>query len=106
VEEGAVFAAEVAPPRDGFAVVKASGELDLSSAPELEAALRAAQSERGNVMLDFSELEFIDSTGVHAVLNAFHAAEQAGTEFAITGAGGEVMRAFQLVGLADRLPFR
>jgi anti-sigma B factor antagonist len=106
VEEAPVFAAEVARPGDGRVIVKASGELDLSSAPELEAALREAQAERGEVVLDFSELAFIDSTGVHVVLGAFHAAESAGMGFAITGVAGEVLRAFELVGLVDRLPFR
>jgi anti-sigma B factor antagonist len=103
VEEGAVFAAGLEQPGNGAAIVKARGELDLSTAPELAAALRQAE---GDLVLDFSELDFIDSTGVHVVVDAYQAAQRAGTDFAITGASGEVLRAFELVGLVDRIPFR
>jgi anti-sigma B factor antagonist len=106
VEEGSVFAAAIERP-GGAVVVKARGELDLSTAPELQAALADARADGGaDLVLDFSELDFIDSTGVHIVLDAYQASQRAGTGFAITGAAGEVRRAFELVGLLDRLPFR
>jgi anti-sigma B factor antagonist len=105
VEEAPVFAAALERPGNGV-VVKAAGELDLSTAPELEAVLTDAHATRADLTLDLTELEFIDSTGVHVVVNAYHAAKEAGTGFAITGASGEVLRAFELVGLVDRLPFR
>ena len=106
MEEGAFFAAETERLDNGTVVVKASGELDLSTAPELEDRIHTALAGGDELVLDLSELEFIDSTGVHVVMRAFKAAEQRGAGFAITGAAGEVLRVFELVGLVGRLPFR
>jgi anti-sigma B factor antagonist len=106
VEEGSVFIAAVERPADRTVVVKASGELDLMTAPQLEAALEDAQGGREDVELDLSELDFIDSTGVHLVLRVWQASQRDGWDLVITGAGPDVTRAFELVGLLDRLPFR
>ena len=56
-------------------------------------------------MLDLSELEFIDSMGIHFVVTAHQAAQAEGREFTIVRGGPEVDRIFQLVGLGDVLPF-
>jgi anti-sigma B factor antagonist len=106
VEEGSLFEAAVERPGDGRAVVRVSGELDLLTAPELEAALEPLRAERADIELDLSELDFIDSTGVHLVLQTYQASRRGGWELVLSGAGAEVRRAFELVGLLDRLPFR
>jgi anti-anti-sigma factor len=54
----------------GSAWVEASGELDLVAVPELEDALRVAAGAAPLVVLDLSELEFIDVAGVHAIVDA------------------------------------
>jgi anti-sigma B factor antagonist len=101
-----VFAAAVERPGASTVVVKASGELDLMTVPQLEEALADAQLDRGDIVLDLSELDFIDSTGVHLVLRVWQASQRDGWQLSITGAGPDVTRAFELVGLLDRLPFR
>jgi anti-sigma B factor antagonist len=55
---------------DGAAWVTPSGELDLLTAPLLDEALRAAQGEAQLVVLDLRQLEFLDSTGVHLIVDA------------------------------------
>ena len=106
MEEGSVFEAAVERPGDRMAVVRVSGELDLLTAPELDAALKALQEERADIELDLSGLEFIDSTGVHLVLQIYQASRREGWDLVLSGASEEVRRAFELVGLLDRLPFR
>jgi anti-sigma B factor antagonist len=106
VEEGSVFTAVVERPAERTVVIKASGELDLMTVPQLEAALAEAQETGDDIVLDLSELDFIDSTGVHLVLRVWQASQQDDWELSITGAGPDVTRAFELVGLLDRLPFR
>jgi anti-sigma B factor antagonist len=105
-EERAVFAAAVERPGRGRVIVRAQGELDLMSVPELEAALEEAGEEGVAIELDLAELEFIDSTGVHLILRTSARSRRHGRDFAITAASPEVRRAFELVGLLDRLPFR
>ena len=82
------------------------GELDLASAPLLEAALREA--EHGGVRhveLDLNDLEFIDSTGLHLLIRASQAAESNGHTFALRGRNPRVQRLFELTGTGDRFTF-
>ena len=55
------------PGRDGV-VLHVSGELDLVTEPELEAALSEAGGRPARI--DLSELAFMDSTGLRALLSA------------------------------------
>ena len=50
--------------------IRLSGELDISSAPELDKVLEAAVEYGGTVLVDLSELTFMDSTGINAFLKA------------------------------------
>ena len=50
--------------------IRLSGELDMSSAPELDRVLEAAVEHGGAVLVDLSELTFMDSTGINAFLKA------------------------------------
>lgn len=59
------------------------GELDISTAPVLESALKELILGGGDVVLDLSELTFIDSTGLRSLL-------WAGRE--LTGKGRLVLR--------------
>jgi anti-sigma B factor antagonist len=54
----------------GCAVVVASGEIDLTTAPGLRQALQAASHDAALVMLDLTLVTFIDSTGLAALLDA------------------------------------
>jgi anti-sigma B factor antagonist len=64
--------------RDGRAVVVIRGELDLATAPDLEAALQERLDAGQDVVVDLRELDFMDSTGLR-VLVAAHARVE-GTE--------------------------
>jgi anti-sigma B factor antagonist len=47
-------------------VLRLSGELDLATDEDLLSAFRSASDDASEVILDLSELEFIDSTGIRA----------------------------------------
>jgi anti-sigma B factor antagonist len=55
------------PERDGT-LLRVSGELDLVTAPQLEAALAAVTAQPARI--DLSGLVFMDSTGLRALLGA------------------------------------
>jgi anti-anti-sigma factor len=63
-------------------------------------------ADKADLELDLSGLDFIDSTGVHLVLGAHDASLRDSWKFTIVGAGADVKRAFELLGLLDHLPFR
>jgi anti-anti-sigma factor len=62
------FDVTVADGADGRLVIAVSGELDLVTEPQLEAALANAVGRP--VTIDLSELAFMDSTGLRALLSA------------------------------------
>jgi len=93
--------------RDGDThAITVSGELDLASAPDLEAELQAVEaSDARTIMLDLAGLDFIDSTGLRLLLNA-HARSRADSDrLVLLRPADGVFRVFEIAGLADRLPF-
>lgn len=100
----AYFSAYLADGGKGEARVKLTGEFDISGR-DLADDVLASANRAEKIVLDLSELEFIDSMGIHFVVTAHQAAEEAGRQFTIVRGGPEVDRIFKLVGLSDVLPF-
>lgn len=87
-------------------VVAVSGELDLATAQGVEDALKAAEtSDADRVILDLSALEFIDSTGVQLVILANARSQVDGCRLRLLRGPAQVQRVFELIGVADTLPF-
>jgi anti-sigma B factor antagonist len=91
---------------DGARVLALAGELDLAGAPLLEVELARAEGLRGAVVLDVTELEFMDSTGIRLFFEATERAQQSGRSLSIQGMSAPLRRTFQIVGLLDVLPLR
>jgi anti-sigma B factor antagonist len=90
---------------DGALVLALSGELDLAGAPELTEALDAAKASGRPLTVDLRELEFIDSSGLGALVRFNNAAAAAGFEYIVLPGPPQVHRAFVLSGLDQALPF-
>ena len=89
-------------PRDGGALLRVEGEIDLMSAPELEHALREGIAVGGTLVADLREVSFIDSTGLRVLLQAREQAASAGGELRLALAGGgAVERLLELSGVMD-----
>jgi anti-anti-sigma factor len=101
---------EVAVVREGGAtVVAVSGELDAASAPELVGPLEEAQRTAEALVLDLTGCEFVDSTGLHAIIDARAAVEARGGRFALCcSADGAVARVMEvaLPGMIELYPTR
>jgi anti-sigma B factor antagonist len=82
-------------------VIAVRGELDLATAPELEAALLPGLREGGSSTLDLRALEFMDSTGVRVIVAAHLAAEESGGRLSVvrTLPDGPVGRVLEISGL-------
>jgi anti-sigma B factor antagonist len=84
--------------------VRVAGELDLNSRIELEAVLAGLSKPPQIVVLEFSELTFVDSTGLKSLLNEHRKARAEKYEFAIAGAHGAVREVFRITALDITLP--
>lgn len=83
-----------------------SGELDVVSAPQLELCLNEVMAEaHDRVVLDLSELAFVDSAGVSVLIKGKQDAESSGRMLVLGRPTEQVHRVFALVGLADWLTF-
>jgi anti-anti-sigma factor len=90
--------------QDGVQVVELAGELDVNSVDELEAALAGASAGAcPRVCLDMSQLAFIDSTGLAAVIRAHLAVVEGGGAFAVVAGPGAVRRTLETTGLMEML---
>lgn len=79
------------------------GELDLATAPQLTTVLRRAQREASLTVLDLRGTEFIDTAGIHAIVDASIAARRAGRRLLVVPAPEDVHRVFDLAGVSDDL---
>lgn len=86
---------------DGTAgVVAVQGEIHVSSAPELSGRLADAL-DRGvtSLVLDLSQVEFIDSTGLSVLLNVLRRLTQRGGALVIVCTNPTVLRLFEITRL-------
>ena len=100
------FEIVVCPDRSGVAVALA-GELDLATVGEVR---RTLEHLRGlgwrDFVVDLQALTFLDSTGVHLLLETYDRALAAGGSLTVVSATPEVHRVLELTGVADRLEQR
>jgi anti-sigma B factor antagonist len=98
-----LFSVDVAE-TDAATELKLRGECDLSSVDELSERLEAAIAGGKTMVVDLSELSFLDSSCLRALIAAY---EQVGRNGRLTLRRGpdNVMRIFEIAGLSDTLPF-
>lgn len=84
------------------AVVVVRGEIDLETSSDLGAALADLQS-AGQVNVDLADVEYMDSTGLRALLLAKDEVEAAGGGFRVTATSNIVARLFDITGVNDLL---
>jgi anti-sigma B factor antagonist len=84
--------------------VAMKGEIDLDAVPSLVPTLDAAIRETaGAFVLDLSDLEFLDSSGLRLILRARALLAREDRALAIVCPPGPVRRLFELAGIADLL---
>jgi anti-sigma B factor antagonist len=93
--------------QNGRHTLALAGELDLATACDLEAAvLQVCADGAEDVTLDLSQLVFVDSAGLRAVVSARAICTEHGCSLRTTHAQKPVERLFELTGLAQKLPYR
>ena len=84
-------------------VVALAGECDLVVRDELTAVLLAAVERAPSVFVDLSGLTFIDSSGLHGLVVAHHAALRGGGRLFVMNARDRVAALLDLTGVAELL---
>ena len=92
--------------RDGDSlVVRALGEVDISTAPTLESSLKWAEEQDASaITLDLTQVRFMDSMGLHVLLSAAAYSREHGDRLRIDVGSGAVRKLIELTGTGDALP--
>jgi anti-sigma B factor antagonist len=99
------FHFELLPERDRVRVAPA-GELDFATAPQLEQAVRdLLESGFEHVILDLTDLEFLDSSGLRMILRLQAASGEGSFRLELKPGPPAVQRIFALSGTVDALTF-
>lgn len=106
----APFEATAAQLDDGVRVIVVRGELDLSTASDLESPLEeAVSSGDASVLIDLSDCEFIDSTGIALIVRAWQRLDNAADgegrgRVVICSGNDQVRRVLDITGLELSIP--
>jgi anti-sigma B factor antagonist len=90
--------------RHDVTIVQPHGELDIATAETLRAALDGIEPV-GRLVLDLRGLSFIDSTGLHLLVELHLRAQRDGFPLTLIAPEAPAGKAIQLTGLDQTLPF-
>jgi anti-sigma B factor antagonist len=84
----------------GMQVFDLTGSLDIATAPTVRAALLEA-SERGDhrLVVDLTKLEFLDSTGLGALIGGQRRAKEFDGDVRLVATEGQILRLLRITGL-------
>ena len=81
-------------------VLDATGEIHVSTAPRFSERLNAAiADDKTSLVLDFTRVEFIDSTGLSVLLNGLRRLTRRGGSLALVCTNPTVLRLFEITRL-------
>lgn len=87
-------------------IIRLSGELDLATADDVQRELeRVEATNADSIVIDLSQLTFMDSTGVRLLVTAHARARADSNRLTLLRGGRAVQRILQLSGVEPLLPF-
>ena len=90
---------------DGLHILQLSGEIDLHQSPVLRSLLSEhAAAERPALLLDFTAVEYIDSSGLATLVEYVQKSSRFGGKLALGGVSERVRTVFDLVRLDEIFP--
>jgi anti-anti-sigma factor len=88
-------------PLEDAIIVRATGEIDMSTIVVLRRELDAARAGAATVLLDLSGVTFMDSTGLHLLLEASRSSAVSDWGFFVVRPSRAVRRLIEVSGTAD-----
>jgi anti-sigma B factor antagonist len=84
--------------RDQARVVRVGGDLDVYTAPQLKATLEECGLGKYTLVLDLSNVHFIDSTALAALVSALQRSRAAEQEFLLVMEDPYLLKVFRITG--------
>lgn len=86
----------------GTLAIALKGRLDNTTAPNLEAELKASMPDATNLILDCAQLEYVSSAGLRVILAAQKVMNKQG-KMTIKNVNETIMEVFEITGFVDIL---
>lgn len=90
---------------DDITILELSGRLDTRTSPDLETmVLEIIDNEQVRLLMDFSDLDYINSTGLRILVMAFQRLSRTGGQLAICGVKDYIFEIFDISGYNKLFP--
>jgi anti-sigma B factor antagonist len=90
--------------KEGVELLLVEGELDIATAPRLISVLNGAVQEAlRSLVVDLSDVDFMDSTGLALLINAHRRLTRRSKGFAVVCPPGPLRRVFEVTDMVDML---
>lgn len=90
---------------DRSAVLGVAGDVDLHTASTLrERAVSVVEEGIPHLVLDLSQVDFVDSTGLSALIGLLHAAQKANGSVRLAAVPDRLVRMVNMTGISQLLP--
>jgi anti-sigma B factor antagonist len=87
-----------------YQLIALTGEVDLHNSPQVRKQLLAVVKAGSSVIVDFSELSYIDSSGIATLVEAYNIAKNNQLSLTIVGAKGAPLQVMELTHLNKVFP--
>jgi anti-sigma B factor antagonist len=93
------------PIADGLVLIAVAGEIDMATVDDLSEAMHSAVLQEGttDVVLDFANVTFCDSSGFAALDAAYAEGSRRGTALRLINVQPQIRRLLEIVGMLDTL---
>ncbi len=87
-------------------IIGITGELDHHSAEDIKEKIdsQLIKSSTGNVVFDFTKMDFMDSSGIGVILGRYKQIQKLNGKMALAGANDQIMKILEMSGLLKLVP--
>ncbi|MBM3515432.1 MAG: STAS domain-containing protein [Alphaproteobacteria bacterium] len=85
--------------QNGVTIVGLSGDVDLQTSPSVRQKLLECLDKQKKLVVDMSNVAYIDSSGVASLVEAFQVSRKKGAKFALAAVSPSAMRVLSLARL-------
>ncbi len=84
---------------DGFSIIRLAGEIDLYCSADARKEILQQLAENKSVVMDLSEVEYIDSSGIASLVEGLHKAKKSNLVFSLAAVSDPAMQVIKLARL-------
>jgi anti-sigma B factor antagonist len=90
---------------ENILIVSIDGDIDLESSPKLRISSSPSRPENARLLLDFTGVNYIDSSGLATLIEYFQSVQGFSGTLALAGLNPRVKNVFEIVRLEQIFPF-